>query len=263
MKLKEQIPDAELKLMLISNSALKQDSTLSDDMKTLFGFDDEPENVSIWYLDTPAQDIRKAGWSVRFRQFSDDGGLELTFKKRYSEKDYKAMLTTDEAKKFAAEFKPELDIEYSSKTCSLSFERIFTDMEEALNEGEAKRLAILNSPPVFIDWNEKNAGFVHLCASTLMGPVIAASYKGDYEGLEAKLEIWKLNTVLTELSFDISTKKSTQLKRDLLKSLTEYNLLTKQNLLKTDAFLDYYGNKKKNAKSAQTQAPANLNSSQP
>ena len=263
MKLKEQIADAELKLMLVSNSVLKQDNTLSDDMKTLFGFDDEPDSISIWYLDTPAQNIRNAGWSVRFRQFSDDGGLELTFKKRYSEKDYKAMLNTDDAKKFAAEFKPELDIEYSNKTYSLSFERVFTDMEETLNEGEAKRLAILNSPPVFVDWNGKNTGFVHLCASTLMGPVVAASYKGDYEGLEAKLEIWQLNTVLTELSFDISTKKSTQLKRDLLKTLTEYKLLTKQNQLKTDAFLDYYSNKKKNAKQAQTQEPVNLSPSQP
>jgi hypothetical protein len=69
---------------------------------------------------------------------------------------------------------------------------------------------------------------------------VATTYKGEFDEHEAKLEIWKLNDYLTEISFDISTKKSTQLKRDLLKALTEYKLLLTDNQLKTDAFLDYY-----------------------
>ncbi len=261
MKLKEQIADAELKLMLDSNRALKDQTALSDDMKTLFDFDEEPGTMSIWYLETPAQDLKKEDWSVRYRQFND-GCLELTIKKRYSEKDYKAMLDSDDAKKFAAEFTPEIDIEYTNKTYSLSFERVFTDLEEDLTEPEAKRLAILNSPPIFTDWKSKNAGFVHLCGSTLLGPVVATTYKGSYNGLEAKLEIWKLSGYLTELSFDVPTKKSTQLKRDLLKVLTEYNLLMTDNQLKTDAFLDYFGKKKQGVKTKQEKTPPNSDSSQ-
>ncbi len=262
MKLKEQIAGAELKLMLNSNQSLKQQDTLSDDLKTLFNFDEEPGSVSIWYLETPAQDLRKADWSVRFRQFGDGGGLELTFKKRYSEKDYKAMLESDEAKRFAAEFTPEIDIEYTNRTYSLSYERVFTDIEDDLNEAEGKRLAIINSPSVFTDWGSKNTGFVQLCSSTLLGPVVATTYKGEYEGLEAKLEIWKLGSYLTELSFDIPTKKSTQLKRDLLKVLTEYKLLLTENQLKTDAFLDYFSKKKQNTKNKQDNGQTNSNSSQ-
>ncbi len=262
MKLKEQIAAAELKLMLRSDQALKQQDTLSDDLKTLFSFDDEPGSISIWYLETSAQDLRKKDWSVRFRQFGDGGGLELTFKKRYSEKDYKAMLESSEAKMFAAEFTPEIDIEYTNKTYSLSFERVFSDMEDGLTGSEAKRLAILNSPQVFIDWEGKNNGFDHLCASTFLGPVVASTYKGDYQGFEAKLEIWKLSSYLTELSFDVPTKKSTQLKRDLLKILTEYNLLQTENQLKTDAFLDYFGKKKQSTKNKQDSSPSNSSSSQ-
>jgi len=241
MKLKEQIADTELKLMLDSKQALQNNDTLSEDLRTLFNFDNEPEYMSIWYLETPAQDLRKADWSVRYRQFGD-GGFELTFKKRYSEKGYKAMLESDIAKMFSADFTPEIDMEYTKKNYSLSFERIFTDMEE-LTEPEAKRLAILNSPSVFTDWKNKNTGFVHLCASSLLGPVVATTYKGEFEDHEAKLEIWKLNDYLTEISFDISTKKSTQLKRNLLKVLTDYQLLLTENQLKTDAFLDYFAQK--------------------
>lgn len=262
MKLKEQVAAAELKLMLRSDQALKQQNTLSEDLNTLFTFDDEPGSISIWYLETPAQDLRKKDWSVRFRQFDDGGGLELTFKKRYSEKDYKAMLESDIAKMFSAEFTPEIDIEYTNKTYSLSFERVFTDMEDGLTEPEAKRLAILNSPQVFTDWEGKNTGFVHLCGATLLGPVVAATYKGSYEALEAKLEIWNIGSDLTELSFDVPTKKSTQLKRDLLKILTEYNLLQTENQLKTDAFLDYFGKKKQSGKSKQDNAKSSSNSSQ-
>lgn len=261
MKLKEQIADAELKLMLNSNQALKNQDALNDDFSKLFSFDEEPGSMNIWYLETPAQDLRKEDWSVRFRQF-DDGCLELTFKKRYSEKDYKAMLDTDDAKKFAAEFTPEIDIEYTNKTYSLSFERIFTDMEDSLNEAEAKRLAILNSPSVFTDWKNKNTGFMHLNGAAFLGPVVATTYKGSFNEFEAKLEIWKLSGYLTELSFDVSTKKSTQLKRDLLKVLTEYNLLMTDNLLKTDAFLDYFGNKKQGTKTKQDKAAPNSDSSQ-
>jgi|GEM_PF-3326407 len=241
MKLKEQISETELKLILDSKQALQDKDTLSEDLRTLFNFDDEPESMNVWYLETPAQDLRKANWSVRYRQFGD-GGFELTYKKRYSEKGYKAMLESDLAKMFSAEFTPEIDMEYTKKTYSLSFERLFTDMEE-LNEPEAKRLAILNSPPVFTDWKNKNTGFVHLCASNLLGPVAASTYKGEFEDHEAKLEIWKLKDYLVEISFDISTKKSTQLKRDLLKALTDYQLLLTENQLKTDAFLDYFAKK--------------------
>lgn len=246
MKLKEQIAATELKLMLDSKQALQKKDALSDDLKTFFSFDDEPENTSIWYLETPAQDLRKADWSVRYRQFGG-GGFDLTYKKRYSEKVYKAMLESDNAKMFAAEFTPKIDMEYTKKYYSLSFERVFTDMEE-LTEPEAKRLAILNSPPVFTDWKSKNFGFVNLCASSLLGPVAATTYKGQFEDYEAKLEIWKLKDYLTEISFDVSTKKSTQLKRDLLKVLTDYKLLLTENQFKTDAILDYFAkNQPKNS----------------
>ncbi len=238
MKLKEQITETELKLMLSSNKALQNKDTLSEDFKSLFHFNNEPDIVNIWYLETPAQDLRKADWSVRYRQF-DGNGFELTFKKRYSEKSYKTMLESDTAKMFSADFTPEIDMEYTKKTFSLSFERLFTDIKE-LTESEAKRLAILNSPPVFTDWKSKNSGFVHLCASSLLGPVTAATYKGNFEDYEAKLEIWKLKDYLVEISFDVPTKKSTQLKRNLLKVLTDYDLLLTKNQLKTDAFFDFF-----------------------
>lgn len=240
MKLKEQIAQTELKLLLNSAAALKQQETLSDDMNALFKFDGEPGQMSVWYLETPAQDFRKAGWSVRYRQFGDTGALELTYKKRYSEKDYKAMLDSELAKMFSADFSVELDMEYTSKTCSLSYERIFNDVENAPDEPEAKRLAALNSPPVLTDWGSRNAGFVNLCAAKLYGPVAAATHRGEFEGLEAKLEIWKLKSFLVELSFDVPSKKSIQLKRNLLKALSDYKLLLAKNQLKTDAFLDHF-----------------------
>lgn len=262
MKLKEQIAATELKLLLDSKQALQKKDTLSDDLNTLFKFDEESGQMSIWYLETPAEDLRKARWSVRYRKYGDGSGLELTFKKRFSERDYKAMLESEAAKMFSAEFTPEIDMEYTNKTYSLSFERVFTDIEDELTEPEAKRLAMLNSPPVFTDWGSKNTGFSHLCASTLLGPVVAATYTGEFEGLEAKLEIWKLKSYLTELSFDVSTKKSVQLKRNLLKVLTDYKLLLTENLLKTDAFLDYFGKKSKASCNKDEDTPTNQSSSQ-
>jgi hypothetical protein len=91
---------------------------------------------------------------------------------------------------------------------------------------------------------------------------VASTYKGEYDGLEAKLEIWKLSSYLTELSFDVPSKKSTQLKRNLLKALTEYDLLLTENQLKTDAFLDYYGKKKQSSKPKDEKEQSNSNSSQ-
>ncbi len=238
MKLREQIAKTELKLMLDCRQVLQNNDTLCDDFKHLFHFDDEPDDVRIWYLETPLQELRKTNWSVRYRQFGS--GLELTFKKRYSETGYKAMLENETSKMFAAEFSPEIDMQYTKKTYSLSLEKLFLDIENDLTEPEAKRLAVLNSPTVFTDWGKKNSGFTHLCASYLYGPVLATRYKGDYEGHEAKLEIWKLEDYLAEISFDIPTKKSTLLKRNLLKTLAENKLLITNNQLKTDAFLDFF-----------------------
>jgi len=244
MKLKENIPDTELKLILNSQAALTEDGKPGKELNTLFQFGDEPSTHDIWYLETSAQDLNHLDWSVRYRLFGDGGGLELTFKKRYSETEYKDMLNSEAAKQFSAGFLPEIDLTYTKKTYSLSYVRVFSDIEDSPDEAEAKRLAIINSPAVFTDFGGKNAGFVKLCESSLLGPVTAVAYSGEYNGLEAKLEIWQLKGSLAELSFDVPTKKSAQFKKEILKALIENDLLLKKNILKTDAFIEYFCGKK-------------------
>ena len=241
MKLKEQVSDTELKLMLNNKQVLENKDSLKSDFRSLFQIDEDAQYMSVWYLETPAQGLRKDGWSVRYRQ-KEESHAELTIKKRYEEKDYRAMLDTKYADILSCDFKPEIDMTYTKKTFSLSYERVFSD-DVKIDEAEAKRLAIINSPAAFTNYKNKNFGFNQLCASKLLGPVKASTYKGKFEDYEAKLEIWKLKDYLCEISFDIPSKKSTDLKRDMLKLLAKNDLLLTIDILKTDAMLDYYAKK--------------------
>ena len=195
--------------------------------------------MDVWYMDTPSQNFRKQGWSLRYR-FKPENGLELTYKKRYTESGYKAMLQTKTAQGFSKHFKPEIDLGYSKRTCSLSCIRQFEQYEQKLDTLEARRLALLNCPPTLLDWNGKNKGFAYLCEIVLLGPVKAQRYKGEFEGQKIKIEIWPLSGFFSELSFDIPSEKSAEMKARVINLLEKNKFLKKVNTLKTDAMLDYY-----------------------
>lgn len=232
------IQETEVKLLLSSERAL-EDKLPSEELRALFGFAQQAEPMLVWYLDTPTQKLKEADWSVRYRQ-RKTGGLELTYKKRYSEQAYAVMLQTPLSDAFHADFTPEIDLGYSKKTCSLSCIKTF-EPYDSLDDLEARRLAILNCPPPLTDWGGKNQGFRHLCEAVLFGPLTADKYKGKYEDITIKLEIWPLDSYLTELSFDIETHKSEEAKSRVIQVLEQHGLLLHDNTLKTDAMLRFFG----------------------
>lgn len=243
MKINDMIPETEVKLVLSSKQVLEK-KVLSSDFSSLFNIGEADEPMDVWYIDTLSQKFRKQGWSLRYR-FKPESGLELTYKKRYTEPGYKSMLQTNTAQGFSKDFKPEIDLGYSKMTCSLSCTRLFEQYDEKLGMLEARRLAILNCPPTLLDWNSKNKGFGHLCEAVLLGPVKAQRYKGEFDGQQIKIEIWPLGGYFSELSFDIQSEKSAEMKAHVVDVLEKHNYLKKVNTLKTDAMLDYYAKRRK------------------
>lgn len=231
------IQETEVKLLLDSKRAL-EGRFPSTSLCTLFGFPPQAEPMLVWYLDTAAQELRESNWSVRYRQRNSE--LELTYKKRYSDQDYRAMIQTPLYKAFSADFSSEIDLGYSKKTCSLSCTKTF-QAQDSLDDLEARRLAILHCPVVLTNWRGINQGFKQLCKSVLFGPLTAEKYKGKYEEITIKLEIWPLNGYLTELSFDIETQNSQEAKKRVVDTLEQHQLLLHDNTLKTDAMLDFFG----------------------
>lgn len=245
MKLAEKIPNAEVKFVLDSKLALNEKFELSDDVKTFFNVTQAGQRMRIWSVDTANQDLYRADWIVRYR-YHEHCDFELTFKKRFNETQYDAIMNTKVGEKLSKDFEQEIDMCFSKNTYSLSFIQSFpmSDNLYDLNILEAKRLAIKNSPNVFTDWNKKNNNFKLLLESVLFGPVFAFEYKGHYHDIEITLEIWKLDEYFSELSFDIKTKRSKGMHEQMLSDLQKQRLILPVNTLKTEALFDYYAKHK-------------------
>ena len=236
----EKITATEVKLMLKSKKALHKGFVLSDALVELFDISGEPKDRPVWYLDTPDQKLKKWGWSVRFRQHKEE--LELTYKKRYTEAGYKAMLDTPLSPAFDRSFEPEIDLGYSKKTISFSYIRKLT-ADNQPDMLESRRLVIANSPELLTHWKGPNKGFAHLCESVLYGPVAAMIYEGKLDGLKIKVEVWKLKNYIAELSFDIDSEEAAETKKQVVRLLLSSDMLDPVNTLKTDALFDQYAKK--------------------
>ena len=232
MDLTEKIPATEVKLMLKSKKALNKGFALSEALIELFDISGEPKERPVWYVDTPDQRLKKWGWSVRFRQHKDD--LELTYKKRYTEAGYRAMLDTPLSVAFDRGFEPEIDLGYSKKTISFSFVRKLT-AESQPDMLESRRLALAHCPELLTHWKGPNKGFGHLCQAELYGPVAAMNYEGRLDDLKIKIEVWKLKNHIAELSFDLDSAQSAERKKQVVRLLLSSNML-----LKTDAMFEQY-----------------------
>lgn len=241
MDLYDKIPATEVKLMLKPKAALEKGFALSPALTELFDISGEVKDRLVWYVDTPNQKLRNWGWSVRFRQSGDE--LELTYKKRYSESGYRAMLQTPLAGAFGQAFQPEIDLGYSKKTISFSYVRNLR-AEETPDELESRRFALLNCPDLLTHWQGRNKGFAHLCKAQLFGPVEAKNYRGSFDGIEIKVEVWKLKGYIAELSFDVDSRSSAEIKKQVVRLLLSGNMLEPVNTLKTDALFDAYKSKK-------------------
>lgn len=245
LKLKKNVENTEVKFVLNSDLALQKDFTLTDDIISFFSIDHPSQQMKVWYLDTKNQSLNNDDWIIRYR-YHDDCDFELTYKKRCSEAQYKAIIDTQLGDSFSKQFKPEIDMGFSKETYSLSYMKYFTMNDDFYNLDifEATRLAIVNSPRVFCDWNGKNEGYKKLFSSVLYGPVSAVEYKGKFEDIEIRFEIWKLDEYFCELSFDIKTDKSEKTHENMLSILQKKRLVKRENTLKTKALFDYYKNHK-------------------
>lgn len=242
--MKDDIRITEVKLMLDSASAFDGGFELSAELKSHFDIRKPAEAMRIWYLDTPDQRLQAQNWIVRYR-YHEGCDFELTFKKRYSESEYRD-ITGENLEQFK-DFKPQIDMSVSKSTFSFACVKTFklNDSLYNLDLGEAKHLSVSGSPAVFTDWNGKEEGIRLLNESVLYGPVKAMEYKGKHSGMEATFEIWKLGEFLTELSFKVDTERSSELLSKLLDDDKIKRLVLKDGTLKTEALFKYYSNRKK------------------
>jgi hypothetical protein len=247
LDLTEKITATEVKLMLRPKKALEKGFTLSPALIELFDISPDATERPVWYVDTADQKLKGWGWSVRFRQHKDE--LELTYKKRYTEPGYKAMLETPLSDAFDRAFEPEIDLGYSKKTISFSYIHKLKadDQPDAL---ESRRLALLHCPKLLTNWKGANKGFAQLCQAELYGPVAAINYQGSLDDLKIKVEVWKLKSYIVELSFDIGSDQGAERKKQVVRLLLSSDMLEPVNTLKTDALFDQYAssNPKKTSK---------------
>jgi hypothetical protein len=227
----------EVKLMLRPKTALEKGFALSPALAELFDISDDTKERPVWYVDTADQKLRSWGWSVRFRQSKTD--LELTYKKRYTEAGYRAMLETPLSDAFNRTFEPEVDLGYSKKTISFSYVRQYKS-EEQPDALESRRLALLHCPDLLTHWKGANKGFAQLCQSQLFGRVAAMNYEGVLDGIKIKIEVWKLKNYIAELSFDIESAQAAKIKKQVVRLLLSSAMLDPVNTLKTDALFDQY-----------------------
>ena len=245
MKLKQKIKITEAKYVLDPTRALSSKFALSEELAHFFSVDKPAANMRIWYLDTIHQDLHNMDWAVRYR-YHDGCDFELTYKKRFSEQAYNAA-ETDLIDTFLKEgFDPEMDLSQYKKTYSFSYVKHFpiTDKLYDLTIPSAKRLAVVNTPSLYTDWNGKNEGLNTLLNTCLYGPVIAVEYKGEFRGIEISIEVWSLGTYLVEVSFDSATDACDAVFQDLLLKLNKKRLVIPQKGFKTEALFDYYSKNK-------------------
>lgn len=241
--MKKGVKNSEIKLML-SSFALADEFELSDNLKSFFKVKKPAQRMRIWYLDTGSQQLMLDDWSVRYR-YHEHCDFELTYKKRFSQSKYEAMLDTNEDSVYR-HFKPEIDMGYTKKTYSLSYVKKFplTDDLMDLDVETARHHAIVHAPSVLIDWKRRSYGLSLLDHSELFGPVYAMEYRGKYQGHNVTFEVWKLDGYLSEISLDVHSDKAEKLHRELLAELQMMRLLLPKNILKTQALFDHYAQKR-------------------
>lgn len=244
MKLKKSVSNTEVKFILNSTVVLSKKNNLTDEIVEYFQVNEIGKKMKLWFLDTPNQDLYEQNWTVRFRYRQEDD-FELTFKKRYSDEQYHAMIKTDTAKRFS-KFDPEIDMEYSQKHYSLSYVKTFplTHDLKHLRLHDAKHLAKETAPKILKHWNGEDQGKKLLKESVMYGPISAMEYHGEYQDTKVTFEVWKLDDYLAEISFDIKTENCRKLHDQLLFDLQKKHLLLAQNTLKTQALFDYYAKHK-------------------
>lgn len=244
MKKKKNVSNTEVKFVLNSAVALSNKYHLTNEVVEYFNVNEIGKKMKLWFLDTPSQDLYKQNWTVRFRCREKDD-FELTFKKRYSDEQYHAMIKTETVKKFS-KFEPEIDMEYTQKHYSLSYVKTFplTHDLKHLRLKDAKHLAKETVPKVLKHWNGEDQGKKRLKASVMYGPISAVEYHGSYKDVKITFEVWKLDDYFTEISFDIKTENCKELHDQLLIVLQKKRLLLPQNTLKTQALFDYYAKHK-------------------
>lgn len=240
------IEQYEIKFFIDTSKVLTEGYKLKDDIINLFSISEDPKLREILFIDTTNQDMYKAGWILRNRRKTNK--YELTYKKRYKTNDNDVNSALNELqndfKKIDSKAKIELELGYTNKTLSLSFEEnetIPSDSESnSLSIEELQKMFLENAPGEFLNWNQdSNWGIKQITSSNMCCPINAVVYSGKWNETTIDIEIWSRKTidntdVIAEISFkstdsDIASNKHSELKD----FLSNKGLLITQDLSKT------------------------------
>jgi hypothetical protein len=230
--------------------------------RAAFGLDDDPQKMSMLFLDSAPKAALHAGrWNVRLRLKEGHDKLEITYKRRYplgKDDDLKATLADAAKEGFDADAvrpgKYEAELEWGGhRTVTFSKEKnVVSGKGEGLKDlapAEARKAAIAEMPEKLSHWEDGRAKDV-LASAHVYGPVDGVRWEGKWSGKKVTFEVWQVRAEqgrgtepVVELSSKVEGRKDAKARRaDLEQFLRDKHpgWLLANDVLKTELILKRY-----------------------
>ncbi|MBK3496253.1 hypothetical protein JFL43_15560 [Viridibacillus sp. YIM B01967] len=166
------------------------------------------DDVKIYYYDTANKDFLGADYNHRLRVYKGSNKIDITYKKRFSNTPLDEALTITKDHGFTgneSNYKFEMDIKDGNHTFAISRKESLKETSkvsfDAVDTNAAKKLILENVPNKIQNWNSEDWYNNTLDQAEVYGPAKAITYKGNYAGYEADIEVWNYQgDVMIELS---------------------------------------------------------------
>lgn len=252
-------PTFEVKFLL--QPSVVVEGQLAKSVISVFNMPTAGRQIGVQFLDTNDKSIYRKDWSPRIRAFQDKDEYELTYKKRYpitgidmgGVEDALSMARNDGFSRSGKKFKSQVEWGFSKMVLSITREKSTPKAVEETNppnQSSSREMLIDEAPDKFLHWDDvQNWGRDALEQSRIFGPVPAARWTGEWDGLEIDIEIWPIRSergcgeveYVVEASFKVEGFEEASVARKKFLGFLQVNgWLLEKDSLKTRLVMERY-----------------------
>ncbi|SDC35650.1 CYTH domain-containing protein [Terribacillus halophilus] len=198
-------PGHEVKFML----DVSQFATTDDLVNAFHASHDE--DLKVYYFDTPDQIFRKLNYVHRLRIYDGDKKTDITYKKTFPDQapsDAIAEAAEHDFHGDMSNYKYEIDKKPGKDSFSISRKEKFNkndklNYDNGIDIKYALDLFREEAPKKYRNWDDQDWYYDTLEQAVPYGPAAVSKFEGNYEDIDADLEIWHYKG---ETIAEISTK---------------------------------------------------------
>jgi hypothetical protein len=235
-------PGYEVKFMLDVSQFATQ-----DDIVNAFQASHD-EDLKVYYFDTPDQLFRKLHYIHRLRVYDGDKKTNITYKKTFPDQTIEDAIAEADTHDFHGDmsnYKFEVDKKPETDSFSISRKEKFEQDErlsydKGIDTAYALDLLQEEAPKKYRKWDDQDWYYDTLEKAIPYGPAEVSKYEGEYENLDADLEIWYYKgETIAEISTKTDDKEQAEdIQAEWAEALAENGWLSENQPSKTSFVMD-------------------------